>query len=82
MTHAAHLAKELEDIETASEAAAIANSAIQRLRQAEALIRQHAEQFRYYERNHRAKGTDDATRKAEVNAELAQAAELFLGTEP
>jgi hypothetical protein len=38
---------------------------------ATALLRAHR-QFLYYEQQHRAKGTSDSTRKAEVNASMAQ----------
>lgn len=37
-----------------------------------------ADRFREYERLHRAKGTDDATEKAERNAEMADMCELVL----
>ena len=42
------------------------------------LLKEDAAQFRFYEKQHRAKQTPEADEKAEVNAKLAAARELFL----
>lgn len=41
----------------------------------DAALKRAAEQFRYYETSHRAKGTPDADEKAEVNATMARMCE-------
>lgn len=43
----------------------------ERLRLAEAALSRAAGQFDFYEQQHRAKGTEDGARKAEVNREMA-----------
>jgi hypothetical protein len=45
-----------------------------------ALLQMSAEQFRFYEKQHRAKGTPEADGKAEVNRELAEKIEAHLPT--
>lgn len=46
---------------------------------AQGLLRKAARQFRFYEKNHLAKGTTESTVKAHVNGRLALEIELFLG---
>ena len=42
------------------------------------LLEKAAKTFRFYEKNHRAKNTEDSLKKAEVNAALAKEIEDFL----
>lgn len=56
--------------------------ALERVKAAEALIQESAAQFRYYEKQHRAKQTPEADAKAEVNEKLAEAREAFLRSHP
>ncbi len=52
------------------------------MREALALLAKSGEQFRFYEKQHRAKGTPDADAKAEVNRELAEEIEKCLASQP
>lgn len=48
----------------------------------ESVLRQCAEQFRFYEREHLAKGTKESILKAQINGDMATLCELVLPTEP
>lgn len=61
-------------------AEAPADPTVRHLQQAKTLLAECATQFRFYEKNHRAKGTSEATEKADVNGALACQIEAFLGS--
>lgn len=52
------------------------------MRETLALLAKAGETFRFYEGNHRAKGTPDADAKAEVNRELAEEIEKHIASQP
>lgn len=48
------------------------------LQAARAMVKECGEQFRFYQKNHEAKGTPDADAKAKVNAEIAARCEALV----